>query len=120
MAELAFLALLTIPLLVEHAHHRLRVHAKRHLLHLHRLEQFRRLSSRLFGCQFFLLALRLFGVFALLLGRFGGGGGGLDLGDGFFGGRALFVLHAEGFVLDDFGRGGLFGGVVFLGRHDGG
>ena len=42
---------------------------------------------------------------------------GLDLGDLFLGRGAFFVFHAEGFVLDDFGRGGLFRGIVFFGRH---
>lgn len=39
MAELALRALVAVARLVEHAEHRLRVHAKRHLLHLHGLEE---------------------------------------------------------------------------------
>ena len=38
VTKFALLPFFAVPLLVEYAHHRLRVHTKRYLLHLHRLE----------------------------------------------------------------------------------
>ena len=48
MAEFAFSSLVAVPLLKELAQHGLGVYAKRHFLHLYRLEQFGSLSLRRF------------------------------------------------------------------------
>ena len=81
MAKLALPPLLAVPLLKEDAQDRLWVHAKRHFLHLHGLEELGRFPFRLFRSGLFLFALRLLRFLALLLGGFGVGGLGFYAGD---------------------------------------
>jgi hypothetical protein len=61
--------LLAVASLEELAQYRLGVNAKRHFLHLHRLEELRRLALRLFSRLLLRLALLLLGLLALLLRR---------------------------------------------------
>ena len=91
MAEFAFLALLAIPLLIEYAQHGLRIHTKRNLLYLNRLEQLCGFSLCLFRGRFVLFSLRFFGVFSFLIGGFGLSGLALDLLDLFLGLRSFFL-----------------------------
>lgn len=95
VAELALLALVAAALLVELAEHGLRIDAEGHFLHLHGLEQLGGFALGGFGGGFLALAGGFLGVFALLFGRFGVGGLGLDGFDLFLGGAAFF-LRKEG------------------------
>ena len=100
MAEFALPPFLAVALLVEYAHHGLRIYAKGHFLDLDRLEELGSfLLSLLGGCLFFLTGSFL-GGFAFLVGGLGLGGLGLDLGD-FFLGLGAFFLWAK--VLSAFG-----------------
>lgn len=81
MAELAFPALLAVALLVKHAHHGLRVDAKRHLLNLHGLEQFEGFFLGLLAGCLFGGATGLFGFFLFLIGVLVVLGLRLELGD---------------------------------------
>lgn len=91
MTELAPLPLLTVALLVEYAHHGLRVHPKGHFLHLYRLEQLGHLPLRLFACGLFLFSGFLFSGGFLLLRSLGLGCLGLDEGDLFLGLCTFFL-----------------------------
>ncbi len=89
--ELALLPLLAIPLLVELAHDRFRVHAEGHFLHLHRLEECRRFQSRFLRRRLFLFPLFFLRIFSFLLGRFRRRGLGLELGYLFLCCRSFFL-----------------------------
>ena len=91
MAEFTLLSLLAVALLVKRTDHGLRIHPKRHLLHLDRLEQFCRFSLCLFRGGFVFLSLRFLGLFSFLVGGFGLGGLGLDLLDLFLGLGSFFL-----------------------------
>lgn len=118
VAEFALFPLLAVALLEKLAEDGFWVDAEGHFLHLDRFEQLGGFPLRLLRGFLFFLALGLLGVLAFLLGGFGGRGLGGELGDLFFGAAAFFVLHAEGLVLHDLGRGGFdFWGVVFFGSH---
>jgi hypothetical protein len=69
MTELALPALVAMPLLVELAQHRLRVHAKWNLLDLDRLEELGGFLGCLFCCLLFLLTLQLLCRFLLFRRR---------------------------------------------------
>lgn len=73
MAEFAFPPLFANPLLIINAQHRFRIHPERNLLRLNRLEKCSSFSPGSFVRSLFFLALSLFSIFLLLLGRFGGG-----------------------------------------------
>ena len=117
MTEFTLLPLLARPLLIKLTQHGLRIHPERHLLHLHRLEQVRRLLLRQFRGLLLLPFLLLLGFFTFLIGGLVGRGLRFDLLDLFLRGAALFVFHAERLV-----HRGLFRLVFFffLGRHRGG
>ena len=93
MAEFALLPLFAVPLLVEYAHHGLRIHAERDFLHLNRLEEFGNLALRSFGGNLLFIPGFLFGCCFFLLGRFGLGGLGFVKGDCFLRLGSFFLYN---------------------------
>ena len=112
VTKLALLPLLTIASLEELTQHRLRVDAKRDLLHLHGLEQLGGLFCRLLCCELVLGDLVFQSLFPLVVG---GTAGGLLL----FYGVDLFLCCTTFFVLHacrrrDVSRSGLGCGEVVM------
>lgn len=93
MAELALLPLLTMTLFEEDAENRLGIHAKRHLLHLHRLKQVRRLPFGFFRCLLFCCSTVFFRLSFLFVLIFAVLYLGLQLGDLFFGCSSFFLYR---------------------------